>query len=169
MIPICTFFQAQEPVGKEWSVWDCKCARAGGFSPFNVREHPKEEQSPCSSPVYRGRQRHSSSISKGQNCPEETPVAFYRLYREPQAHTGLYAYKLDGTKFEKNGSVSTALSRMRLPHPAAGTAPRTDELLVWAQEKGNWSMWGNAFVSKQEKAWLLTKYTNAFCALKNLL
>lgn len=95
-----------------------------------MREHPKEEQSPCSSPVYRGRQRHSSSISKGQNCPEETPVAFYRLYREPQAHTGLYAYKLDGTKFEKNGSVSTALSRMRLPHPAAGTAPRTDELLV---------------------------------------
>lgn len=69
-------------------------------------------------------------ISKGQNCPEETTTAFHRLYRKPQAHTGLYAYRLDGTEFEKTGSVSTALPRMCLPHLAAGTVSRTDELLV---------------------------------------
>ena len=63
-----------------------------GFSPFNVRplrEQPDEECSLLSSLAYWGRRRHSSSmihISKGLNCPEETTVAFYRLYREPQVN-----------------------------------------------------------------------------------
>lgn len=107
-----------------------------GFSPFNVRplrEHPKGLS--CLPGQREALLEHEAHL-EGAELARGGNHRFLQIIQGAtgkRAHTGSDACKLDGTDFEKYGSVSTALPRMLLLLLAAETILGADELLMRAR------------------------------------
>lgn len=131
-----------------------------GFSPFNVRllrQHPKEEGSPLSSPAYQALLQRDARL-KGTQLPQGHFLQITQGAAGKQVHTRLDACKLDGMDFETNGSMSTVLPGCFRWSCELGQPWELmncwDELIIPGE--GNWRLQGNPLILNHEKMFLET-------------